>query len=527
MCRNRLTSTLTLLLTTLSAGPITADPTADAIHALWQADTAKASHRAVAAIEQLELDFPTLYGLLSQGPAYSADVITGRRVQTRARDFHYILWVPESYDPGKRYPVRVYLHGGVSRPQWTRDGGWWRNEEKVRSEEHLVLLPASWYDAMWWQRSQVENLEAILRRVRGEYNVDENRIHMIGVSDGATGAWFHAFRKPMPWASFVSLIGHPKVLTNAGLDVDGELFTANLRNRAFYVVNGGVDRLYPARSILPFLQLFHGDGTEIIFRPQPDGGHDLRFWPSEAAAIEEFMQQHPRDPLPDTLVWGTEDPEHYGRHHWLQILELGKTGSDVELKDANKITRHVPGPTLGAQMVPEPESDGVKVRCVQPGSVGKEAGLRIDDVILRVEDEPTPTVEHLARTLNERAHFEGSLPITVRRGKREKELILRFPQAPPPAVPEQAFPRHKPSGRVELSRDGNRIEAQTRGVRSFRLLLSPDELDFQQPIRVVVNGIEVLNRLVALDRATLLRWAAEDRDRTQLFAAQVTIDVPN
>ncbi len=495
---------------------------------LWRAEGPKAARKAVRRIEKLDLGFPQLYDQLSRGPAYSSEVATGRRVISRSGGFHCVIWVPETYDPQRRYPVRVYLHGGVSRPAPDRREQWWRNEQAVRSEDHLVVLPASWDQAMWWHRNQVENLETILKNLSSEYNFDENRVHLIGVSDGATGAWFHAFRRPMRWASIVSLIGHPKVLTNHSLDIDGELFVANLRNRPFFVANGGRDPLYPASSILPYLQLFHGDGVEIDFRPQPEGGHDLRFWPSEAEAIETFMRLHPRDPLPDELVWETEDAERYGRHHWLEITALGATRTDVELADANRIQPLAPQPVLG--MKPAEDSadiDGVTVAEVQAESVAKASGLRAEDVIFRIEDRDTPTVSQLATVLSETTDFNGSVRCFVRRQGQTHELTLKFPQAPPTPAPFTAFPRKQPSGRVELARDGNLIVAQTRGVRAFRLLLAPAELDFDQPVRIEVNGIEVLSRRVELDTEVLLNRAAEDRDRSQLYGAELEIQVPN
>ncbi len=494
---------------------------------VWQTDGPKAARKVLRRAEKLGLGFPQLYDQLSRGPGYSAEVETGRRVISRLGGFHTAILVPESYDPARRYPVRVYLHGGVSRPAPDRRDQWWRNEQAVRSEDHLVVLPAAWDSAMWWHRNQVENLEAILRNLFSEYNLDENRVHLIGVSDGATGAWFHAFRRSMRWASIVSLIGHPKVLTNHSLSIDGELFVANLRNRPFLVINGGRDPLYPASSILPYLQLFHSDGAEIEFRPQPTGGHDLKFWPSEAEAIETFMRLHPRDPLPDELAWETEDVERYGRHHWLEITELGTTGSDAELPDANQIQPPDPQPVLGLVPTDDPTTDGVTTAEVQAGSVAEQAGLRAGDVIFRIEDRDTPTTAELATVLSESASFNASLSCFIRRKGKVRELTLSFPAAPPTPPPFTAFPRKKPSGRVELARDGNSIVAQTRGVRAFRLLLAPAELDFHQPVRVVVNGKVVVHRRVELDTEVLLTRAAEDRDRSQLFGAELEIRVPD
>jgi acetyl esterase/lipase len=90
---------------------------------------------------------------------------------------------------------------------------------------------------------------------------------------------------------------------------------------------------------------------------------------------------------------------------------------------------------------------------------------------------------------------------------------------------ETEFSREKKSGRVDLVRKGNLVEATTHGVAAFTLLLSPDEFDFTRPIRVLANGRELFNAKVQPDLKTLLKWAAKDNDRTMLYAAEIKISL--
>jgi len=85
------------------------------------------------------------------------------------------------------------------------------------------------------------------------------------------------------------------------------------------------------------------------------------------------------------------------------------------------------------------------------------------------------------------------------------------------------FSRPKRSGRVDLTRNGNTIQATTQGVSGFTLLLSPDKFAFSQPIKVVANGRNVFEGRVARDLTTLLKWAARDNDRTMLYGAEVKV----
>ena len=88
------------------------------------------------------------------------------------------------------------------------------------------------------------------------------------------------------------------------------------------------------------------------------------------------------------------------------------------------------------------------------------------------------------------------------------------------------FVRRQPSGRVDAVRKGNSIELRTRGVRDVTLLLSPDAIDFGKPVIVSVNGKRVHEGAIAKSSATLLKWAARDRDRTMLYGAELHVAIP-
>ncbi|MBZ5674228.1 MAG: hypothetical protein LAP61_08290 [Acidobacteriia bacterium] len=85
------------------------------------------------------------------------------------------------------------------------------------------------------------------------------------------------------------------------------------------------------------------------------------------------------------------------------------------------------------------------------------------------------------------------------------------------------FGRPKVPGRVDLAKSGNTVQATTKGVTAFTLLLSPEKFDFNQPVIVTANGREVFHARVQPSVDTLLKWAARDNDRAMLYAAEVKI----
>ncbi len=307
----------------------------------WMGATPEGRAAAAERLARYGLPVRELLDVLRTPPTYPRNAQRGRLDRARrnadGRVHPYTVLVPEGYTPDRDWPVLVYLHGGIGRGEWTGVGGWWRDYERIADDERIVVVPASWRESMWWQASQVESLGGILADLGREYRLDRNRVHLLGISDGGTGAYYHAFRSQTAWASFLSFIGHAAVLSNPRLGVDGQMYVSNLRNRPFFIVNGGRDRLYPTSSVEPFIELFRENDIPFVYRPKPEAGHDLSWMGEEAARIDSFIVATQRDPLPDRLEWESEDAGA-GRFAWIVIDEIGDVQGQSDLPGRNDLT---------------------------------------------------------------------------------------------------------------------------------------------------------------------------------------------
>lgn len=347
-----------------------------------------------------------------------------------------VVEVPTDYDPMRAWPLRVSLHGGVGREAPPAAGPPPRpltNRTPIAGE--FVIYPRAWAGSEWWKAAQVDNITRLVERVKRDYNIDESRTYITGISDGGTGVYFLAMRAASLWSACMPLNGHPLVLANPDTGADGELFSSNLANCPLHAVNGGRDPLYPADSVAPFIEMFKRGGVPVDFQVYPNAGHDVSWWPEERAPYEAFLAGHSRVAHPERISWETERTDRYNRFRWLVITQLGTRASDRSLPDLNRF------------------------------DVG---------------------------------------------GGRTRTL----------------FARSKPSGRVDARRQGNAFDVETRGVRALTLLLSPDVVDFSKPVRVTVNGRVVHEARVEKSSSTLMTWAAQDNDRTMLYAAELKIEVP-
>ncbi|MEQ9070689.1 MAG: hypothetical protein RLO18_28390, partial [Gimesia chilikensis] len=75
-------------------------------------------------------------------------------------------------------------------------------------------------------------------------------------------------------------------------------------------------------------------------------------------------------------------------------------------------------------------------------------------------------------------------------------------------------------------RAGNAFDVFSEGVRSFSLLLNPEEVNFADAIVVRVNGEPVFAGMVEQDKELLLDRVHSSLDKTMLVTARLAVDVP-
>ena len=390
----------------------------------WDARSPDDAAKAAEAVVKSGISLDDTLARLKRGRPYRADAPRGvlaRTHRTMGADFNYSVDVPESYDSSRQYRVRIQLHGGVmmrdtGAPRTGRGGPM---NVTLRGDEQIYVMPTSWRDAPWWTDSQLDNLRSILDTLKRTYNVDENRVALSGVSDGATAAYYVAMRDTTPYASFEPLNGFVMVLANDALGIEGDLYSGNLRNKPFFAVNGALDPLYPAAVVGRYTEKLENAGVTIDYHPRAEGVHSTAWWPDVKDSFESFVREHPRSPLPDRLTWETDRVDRRNRAHWMVIDKLANRTADL-----------------------------IK-----------------DDVDL--------------------------------------------------------FGRRRPSGRVDLTKRGNAVDATTHGVAEFTILISPDAFDLARPITVTANGRTIFDGRVSPSLETLMKWTARDNDRTMLFVAEL------
>jgi hypothetical protein len=409
----------------LSRTPSAASDDVDtAFRRFWDARSREEAAKAVPDVLKSGVTLDDALKRLKAGRPYSPSAARGVlkfSYTARAKEFFYAVNVPDSYDPARRYQVRIQLHGGVSRESNRPRGD--GSIGPLAGADQIYILPTSWVDAMWWTPIQLENLDSILDSVKRSYNVDENRVVVSGVSDGGTGAYYIAMKDTTPYASFLPLNGYILVLRSPDLDV-GDVFPTNLRNKPFFVVNGGKDPLYPASIVGPSVLHLKGNGVDLVYKPQPNGVHNTAWWPEVRDSFEEFVKNHPRSPIPERLTWESGGSSVDNRAHWLVIDRLAAPDRTLpKLDDVNLLNAG------GPRMFEHTRASG-RVDLVRSGNTVAAETRGVGEFTLLISPDAFDLAAPLKVVANGRTVFDGrvdaSLPTLMKWAARDNDRTMLF-----------------------------------------------------------------------------------------------------
>jgi poly(3-hydroxybutyrate) depolymerase len=169
---------------------------------------------------------------------------TQSRIQKRMYQFkeadkemEYALFVPSTYDKEKKSPLIVALHGLNGNPQqFIRSRGLTDQAEK---HGYIVVAPMGYNPRGWYgiktfmkkDKDAPENLAELSEKdvmnvlgiVRKDFNVDENRIYLMGHSMGGAGTVHIATKNPDLFAALgpiaPALVGKPRLEKIKGVPI--------------------------------------------------------------------------------------------------------------------------------------------------------------------------------------------------------------------------------------------------------------------------------------------------------------------
>ncbi|MFC1553188.1 alpha/beta fold hydrolase [candidate division KSB1 bacterium] len=205
----------------------------------------------------------------------------------------YRVFVPSDYDDNKQYPVIVALHGlGADESSFfTSYGG--RLIELAEEHGYIVVGPLGYrkdgfYGVSFGSRPKPydgygqNDVFYVIDRVLKDYNVDQDRMYLMGHSMGGYGSWYLASEKPEMFAAIAPIAGG-----------GSPLILNNILHVPEIVVHGDADPTVSVESSRQMVETAKRLGIEVEYY-EIKGGNHMNIVVPYLDEIVEFFNNHKR-----------------------------------------------------------------------------------------------------------------------------------------------------------------------------------------------------------------------------------------
>jgi pimeloyl-ACP methyl ester carboxylesterase len=236
----------------------------------------------------------------------------------------YSLQLPPEYDPDRRYPCVVTLHGRVAGPEAQLD--WWAGtynpEFKMcigeASRHGYIVIAPHWAQAKQplYQYTEDEHARVLrsLRDAMRRTSIDVDRVFLSGHQMGGDAAWDIALAHPDLWAGLIAI--------GADSEKYATQYASNGRYLPLYFIAGALDgslgNKLTGDQLDDFLKNSKYDCLLTVYE-----GRGRDHFQEELPRIVEWMNlsSHRRRPPPDDLQVVTARSSDR-RFWWLEVSEL-------------------------------------------------------------------------------------------------------------------------------------------------------------------------------------------------------------
>lgn len=203
--------------------------------------------------------------------------------------------------PADGRSLYISMHGGGSAPTAVNDQQWRNQMYLYKPDEGVYVAPRAPWDAwnMWFQEGIDELFEMLIQAAVVYWDVNPDKVYLMGYSAGGDGVWRIAPRMADRWAAASMMAGHP-----------GEASQVNLRNTPYMIWMGENDAAYNRNT----LAVKHGAIMDSLQTADPAGYvHETHIikgkghWMDRVdAQAVPWMAKHRRNPYPEKIVWRQE-----------------------------------------------------------------------------------------------------------------------------------------------------------------------------------------------------------------------------
>ena len=187
----------------------------------------------------------------------------------------YALFIPSSYNEGNPAPLIISLHGLGRTYDWLM--GYHGFLDQAEANGYIVVTPLGYIRRGWYGSRETEDQQdskyseqdvmEVLRLVRDELSVDNNRIYLWGHSMGGAGTYHIAAKYPDLFAG----LGVAAPAPESDLDIKTTL--ERIKHIPIFVLQGDEDGLVTLTR--RWVKQMQDLGMQHVYAEIPGGDHSL------------------------------------------------------------------------------------------------------------------------------------------------------------------------------------------------------------------------------------------------------------
>jgi predicted esterase len=215
------------------------------------------------------------YGTLTSAPARlyvvppSTEMVKGNYTNTSSSRLPYFYHLPAGYDPLRRYPLVVLMHGyggdennippffATNPPTRVFASG-----NQQATDPVVLVWPTRRVGDVTWFDLYLQQVSGLIDKLIADFSIDTNRVHIMGGSEGAHAAWDLVGMRPSFFASVCFAAGWSGAKSPS--------FIKDVPTWVWCAQNDEANQLSNTRTLV---QALRNAGGKPIYTEYISGGH--------------------------------------------------------------------------------------------------------------------------------------------------------------------------------------------------------------------------------------------------------------
>jgi poly(3-hydroxybutyrate) depolymerase len=256
----------------------------------------------------------------------------------------YGLYIPPNYDPQKKYPLVIMLHGAGSNHRLALRRVFGKSNINGETDVEATRYFPEWKDVEYivaspyargtagYQGVAEKDVYQVLADVKKRFNIDEDRTYLTGLSMGGGGTLWIGLTRPDIWAAIAPVCPAPPRGTDA--------LAMNALNIPAHFFHGDQDMAVNVNVSRDWVKRLKDMSYQVEYVEYPGVGHDSWVNAYKDQAIFSWFSKFKRNRFPERVRFASSQYE-YNSAYWITFDKIftGKTATiDAKFTGPNQIT---------------------------------------------------------------------------------------------------------------------------------------------------------------------------------------------